>query len=396
MIDDIPAHSEHGPSAAEGWMNCADYIHANRGLPDDQSWEAAEGTAAHWVRNECLTNGVDADEYIGHVQKIGRWEFVWTEDDARLLQYGIDQLRTHKGEFYGEHRVEITEWVGPDSQGRRQFGTLDAALVNADYFLIDDEKWGRGIPVRPERNKQLMIYALAFWWNIGRHVSTATRFILSIDQPRHSGGGGTWETTLDELKAFGEEVRLAADATRQPDPPRTATEKGCQWCRRRNAPGGCGTLDEYVLRLLQMEFEDLDTPPLTLPDGLTPQRRRTLFDHRKMIETWLERNDAELFEIALTGERPGGLKVIEGRKDADRWHAEKTGATPVVEGLLGDSSFTQKLITPLQTAKKIDPESFDWLLVEPLIKRGKRKLTLVPEEDERPAITSSAEFEDLD
>lgn len=387
--DDIPAHSEHGPSSAEGWMNCPDYINANRGLPDDQSWEAAEGTFAHIISDECLTTGTDADEYIGRTETVGQWQFTWTDDDAWLLQIGLDWLRQHTGEFYSEQRVEITEWTGLDSQGRRQYGTLDRALITDEFCIISDLKWGRGVPVRPVRNKQLMIYALAFSRTLD---NPPTRFIIDIDQPRHPGGGGRWETTLDELLAFGEEVRRAADATRQPNPPRIATEKGCMWCRRKNAPGGCGTLDEYVVRLLQMEFEDLDNPPIVMPVGLTPERRRVLFDHRKMIEDWLKRNDAELFEQALTGDRPGGLKVIEGRKDADRF---EKGAEEAVVPILGDSSFTKKLISPTQVAKRIDPDSFDWLLIEPHIRRGKRKLTLVPEDDPRPAITSAAEFDDL-
>ncbi|AOR76517.1 DUF2800 domain-containing protein [Novosphingobium resinovorum] len=391
--DDIPAHSEHGPSSAEGWFNCADYINANRGLPDDQSWEAAEGTFAHIISDECLSDGTDADSYIGRTETVGRWDFTWTEDDAMLLQHGIDWLRSNPGSFYSEQRVEITQWVGLDSHGRRQFGTLDRAVITDEFCIISDLKWGRGVPVRPERNKQLMLYALAFYEAYKPEIRD---FVIHIDQPRHMGGGGRWECTLDDLLAFGEEVRRAADATRQPNPPRTATEKGCMWCRRKNAPGGCGTLDEYVLRLLQMEFDDLDAPALTLPTGLTPERRRTLFDHRKMIETWLERNDAELFERGLAGDPTGGLKIIEGRKDADRWEDEKGAAQIAVTGVLRENCFTQKLISPTQVSKRVHPDSFDWLLIEPHIKRGKRKLTLVPEEDDRPAVTSAAEFEDLD
>lgn len=75
-------------------MTCPGSVRENRGLPDDQSWEAAEGTAAHAILELCLETGTDADGWIGHKQTVGRWEFEWTEDDAMLLQPGIDRIRS--------------------------------------------------------------------------------------------------------------------------------------------------------------------------------------------------------------------------------------------------------------------------------------------------------------
>ncbi|MEG3175802.1 DUF2800 domain-containing protein [Sphingomonas sp. RB3P16] len=399
--DQLPAHSEHSPSSAEGWTNCADYINANQGLPDVSSWEAAEGTAAHWIRNECLTRDMDAFEFIGHIQKIGEWEFQWTADDAMLLQPGINWLRSHGGQFYGEHRVDLTKWLGHDSFGRPQGGTLDGGIVTGpnedDPIIIDDEKWGRGVPVSPVRNKQTMLYALGFWDAIARHKTKSTTFLLSIDQPRHMTGGGKWRVSLAELLAFGEWVKARADATRAPNPPRTASEKGCLWCRRKNAPGGCGTLDAYVLKMLEMEFEDLDEPFLSVPQKVTPDRRRVLIDHTKMITDWLDALYARCMEDALAGMPAGGLKAVLGRKDSDRWIDEKGQATPAVVSVLGAKSFTQKLISPTATAKAVDTDSFDWTLkIEPLIKRGQRKPTLVDISHDLPAIVSGEEFDDLD
>ena len=393
---DLPAHSENSPSAIEGWSTCEDYINANRGLPDDQSWEAAEGTAAHWIRNECMTQGLDADGFIGHIQRVGRWDFEWTEDDAWLTQQGIDWLRSHAGTFYGEHRVDTTPWVGPDSQGRPQGGTLDGAFITDELIIVDDFKYGRGVPVYAERNKQLMLYALAFWHQTARHVTRTTRFLLNIDQPRHAGGGGRWETTLDELLAFGEWVKERAAATRAPNPPRKASVKGCMWCRRKNAPGGCATLDAYVIEQFGMEFEDLDNPPLTMSEGVTPERRRVLIEHRPMIEDWLERMAKNCLADALAGAPTGGLKAVAGTRQRDTWHDEKGAARTAAESVIGDRSFNLRLKTPNQMSKEVSPDSFDWLLIEPHIKRGLKPPVLVPEEDARPAITSGAEFEDLD
>jgi len=393
--DNLPAHSELSPSSADGWTGCAGYINANCGLPDTTSWEAAEGTAAHWIRNECLTNGEFAENYIGHEQQIDQWTFVWTDDDARLLQPGIDRLRAYEGQFFGEHWVDLTEWLGLDSHGRRQGGTLDAGVLLTDgRVCIDDEKWGRGVPVLAKNSKQIRLYALGFGREQGI-TDPATEFILQIDQPRHMGGGGSVTVTWGELLHFGEWIKERAAATRDPDAPRTPGLSQCQWCRRKTAPGGCDTFDQYFLDQLMVDLDDLDEGTVTLPATLTPERRATLLLHRKMIESYLEHLYGAALGDALASLPVGRMKAVEDRKTPDAWHDGKA-TTAVVEPILRAKSFTQKLITPTQMCKLIPQDSFDRLLVEPLIKRGRKTVVLVSEEDPRSAVVTEADLEDLD
>jgi hypothetical protein len=42
------------------------------------------------------------------------------------------------------------------------------------------------------------------------------------------------------------------------NPPRAPSEKGCMFCRRKLAPGGCQPYEEWRLRLLGLRFSDLD------------------------------------------------------------------------------------------------------------------------------------------
>lgn len=395
MIDDHADHAENSPSSSEGWSNCADYINANRGLPDVTSWEAAEGIAAHWIRNECLTNGEFAENYVGHTQTVAGFTFTWTEDDARLLQPGIDRLRAHEGQFFGEHWVDLTEWLGLDSQGRRQGGTLDAGVVCTDgTYIVDDEKWGRGVPVRPKRNKQIQLYALGFGREQGV-TDPATKFVLQIDQPRHMGGGGEWATTWGGLLQFGEQIRAAADATRAPNPPRTAGLTQCQWCRAKTAPGGCATFDQYFLDQLMVGLDDLDSGEITMTTLLTPERRATLLLHRKMIETHLEHLYGQALTDALSGNPVGPMKAVLDRKNPDAW-SDGAAATAAVQPILGAKSYTQKLKTPNQVCTAIPKDSLDRLLIEPLIRRGKKSVVLVSEDDPRSAVVTDHDLDDLD
>lgn len=391
--DTGPAHAKLSPSSANGWMTCPDYPNANEGLDDTSSEAAAEGTYAHEISDLCLTYGFEAYDFIGQTREVEGYTFTWDEDDAELLQQGIELTRSYQGRFYGEHRVNLSEWLGPN-----QFGTLDRGVITDDVIRIIDLKWGRGIPVSPVENKQLRIYALGFWQNIARHVTSATRFSIEIDQPRCAGGGGIWETTLEDLLRFGEEARAAAEATRQPDPPRVASASGCLWCKRRSAPGGCEEFDRFNLDLVSMKFEDLDdedAPELPSPIRMSPARRSYVLQHRQMFEKWLDGLHASCMTDALAGHATDGLKAVEGRKSPDKWVEDRDAVAASLVPLLGDKSFTKKLITPSQVAKTLKPDEVKAL--DSLIIRGVKKPILVPEADARPALsTAQSKFDDDD
>lgn len=392
----MTAHAKLSPSSADRWMVCAGSVAAEEGLPDETNELAAEGTFAHMISEDCLALGLDPYDFIGHRARIEGFSFEWDEDDADKLAFGIAQIRAFEGEFYGEHRVDLSKWLGPD-----QFGTLDRAVVGPELIVIGDLKWGRGIPVSPIENRQLSLYALGFWWNVARHVSKATEFLIIIDQPRCSSGGGEWRTTLEELLKFADEATAAAARTLDPAAERTASAKGCTFCKRREAPGGCPTFDAFMLEVLGKEFDDLDDEiliggPMELPVVITPERRSYILDNRKLVEAWLDRLYAQALDDALHGRPCGGKKAVDGRKSPDKWKdLDKADAALVPQ--FGEGRFNHKLKTPTQVLKELKLKDFPDELEE-LVERGQRKAALVSERDARPALLINLEqmFDDLD
>lgn len=391
----MSSHAELSPSSASIWMNCAGSINAQRGLPDETTEFAAEGTFAHLISEMCLDLGLDPYDFIGHRAVIEGYSFEWDEEDADHLAFGIEQIRSFDGRFYGEHQVDLSHWLGPN-----QFGTLDRAVVGDDLIVVSDLKFGRGLPVSPVENKQLMLYSLGFHHNIARHVSHATDFLIIIDQPRCNGGGGEWRTTLADLERFGEEARVAAELTKDPSAPLKAGEH-CKWCKRRSAPGGCPTFDTFMVGLLAAQFDDLDDniliggTPLELPVVMTPERRSYVLDNRKLIENWLDTLHAQALDDALHGRPCGGKKAVEGRKSPDKWK-DLNAIDAALLPLLGDDRFNRKIKTPTQVSKELKIE--DCPDIDALIQRGTRKPALVSEQDARPAMLTNLEqmFDDLD
>lgn len=394
----MSAHATRSPSAAESWMTCPDFPNAVAGLPNESSEFAAEGTAAHSISDDCLALGLDAYDFIGSKLTVteqdeehgidNSWTFEWTEEDAEQLQYGIDEVRALGGEFFGEHRVDLSEIMGIENQ----FGTLDRGVISEDLIVINDLKWGRGIPVSPVRNKQLMIYGLGFWKNIARHRTDAKEFLFMIDQPRCPGGGGQWRCSLDEMLAFADEVKAAAIRTTMPNPPRIASEKGCFWCARRQQPpteegavSGCKAYDDFNMDMLGSKLDEIVLEDqFVAPSPLSLERRSWIVRHKKVIETWLEHLHTATITDGLNGDPIPGFKVVDGRRGHKKWIDEKK-AEIWLDLFLGNKVFTKKLISPAQAIKKLKVGDRRMIGDSDLSQQGQPKPILVDEEDARPA-----------
>jgi hypothetical protein len=380
------AHAKLSPSGASIWMNCPGSIAAQEGLPDETSEFAAEGTRAHEISDLCLTIGLSPYDFVGSTATVEGFTFTWTEEDADFLVVGIDEILSLGGEFFGERRVDLTTWLGPD-----QFGTLDRGILLSDEVIVNDLKYGRGVPVSPVENKQLRLYALGFiQQELGGNLPRDFRVRIVIDQPRCSGGGGEWVTTYGDLLAFGEEARAAAERTRDPNAPRIAGEH-CTFCRARKA--GCPTFDAFAADLIDAKFDDLTEPP-ALPTVMTPERRAYVLQHRKLVEDWFDILHAQALDDATRGLPCGGLKAVEGRKTPDKWH-DIERADAALAPLLGEARFTKKVRSPTQILKELPTEHRS--TIEPLVCRGVKKPVLVSEQDARPALlTLEQKFEEVE
>lgn len=413
-MSDPAAHAKLSPSSASGLANCPAFPDVQEQYINEDNEAAAEGTAAHAISDFCLTHGFDAYDMIGTVTRIvgkvrktirdssGKlvktneveekvFTFTWTEDDADYLQPGLDWIREQPGQFFGEFRVDLSRWLGLN-----QFGTMDRVILSPQLLIISDLKWGRGIPVSPIGNKQLRLYALGAWLAHASHITDrAFPVLIDIDQPRNQAGGGQWRITLGELLDFGDEIREAATRTRVANPPRIPTKDGCTWCL---GVDDCDPYQKWMLEFLGMDsFEDLDDlDDLDLPEpaAFTPQRRRVILEHKPMIIKWLESVHSSLFQSAMNGGDTAGLKLVDGRKNPDKWRDAKAAET-ALSARIGAKCFTKKLITPTQAGKAISSEDWKPIYSEHVIV-GKRKPTLVDEADDRPAIESFTDAEDFD
>ena len=401
----MSAHARLSPSAATRWFTCPrsvllieQLIAEGRINPSRSSGAADEGTAAHQIRADCLDLGLDPWDFVGTSLTINGVSYPCDEEMAAYLQPGIDWVREQPGDLIVEHRVDLGHWMPG------QFGTLDTAIIDRERrkAVTKDLKYGAGVPVSPVDSKQLQIYSLGVVenFNLWKVVDS---FDIVIDQPR-CGGMKFWSVNMDDLLAFGEELRVAAKRTEDPDAPLVASEEGCRFCPVKDLPEGCDAYTAWMLDIAGLDdLDDLtDEPKLPDPSKITPARRWYIVQHAHLVTKFLAKLHADSMEAAEAGTPDPGSKLVTGQRGNRKWRNPER-AERIMKISLGDDAYTRKVIPLTQAEKALAPgrkkvgNARAWNLLNKLITQDDGRPILVPASDPRNAIPSlTAGLDDLD
>lgn len=393
-------------------------------MPDSFNEAAAYGTAGHLLAATCLQNGKDADFYLGQrieVSPTKAWfmiplqnsvsytmEFAIDIDMVAWVQTYIDAIRMKAagGSMYVERKLNTSPIIGVDDQ----FGTSDAVIVNQRVLYVDDLKSGVRKRIFVRKTRQLVLYALAAYEELSM-VEDIDEVCLTIHQPRLDHVD-EWSMPVDELLAMAEQFAEAAQDALSDTPTVVPGESQCEWCRAKAAHNDDGSLRcqahaAFVEQTIDAAFEVLD--------GLDPKKdaRPMVTDLANdstlafeeayaavpMIEAWC----SAMHEQALASAMAGDLtryKAVSGRKGNRTW-GDDTKAEAAMKGarLRKEEMFSMKLITPPQAEKLLAKEKPKvWKRLEAMVVQPDGKPTVVPIDDERPALSNkqeAAEFDDL-
>ena len=142
-----------------------------------------------WLRLS-LTPGVGNESARKLLAAFGPPDRIFAQTESALRQVVSATQARHllnTPDGWAELNRETWEWL----QSTHAQGVVHAVVTLGD---TDYPASLLRIPDPP-----LMLYALGFWWNVARHVSKATQFLIRIDQPRCAGGGGEWRISLEDL-----------------------------------------------------------------------------------------------------------------------------------------------------------------------------------------------------
>ena len=400
-------HAIWSPSAATKNMACPGAIAMEQGEIDQESEFAAEGTAAHTLAADCLVEKKDADEYIGRVIKVGdKFSFTVDHDMAENVQTYVDNIRAKVKEFLlrgaksvevlVEVRVNFSKFVGIEDQ----FGTSDVVLLaewpgDYDEIHVADLKFGRGVIVYAERNKQMMHYALGSYDQFAA-IGDYGKFSMAIHQPRLNHMD-EWECDLDTLLSFGHEIARAAgkafevrkmlNAGGDIEPFLNPTEDGCRWCK---AKAKCPALAKHVAQEVFDDFSVFDDTAGELPEIIVKRDPELLNRQMKatgIVEDWIAAVRAAVEQELFAGTDIPDYKLVMGKQGNRAWtdaaEAEKKLKHMRIKQ---EDMYSFKLLSPTVMEKFMKSTPKRWAQLIALIGRRPPVPSVAPKSDKREAL----------
>lgn len=264
------------------------------------------------------------------------------------------------------------------------FGTADAIIVSDDYIDVIDFKYGKGVKVDAYQNTQMMIYALGAY-DLYSLTYNIKRVRMTIIQPRLDNLSH-YEMTIPELLGWADKVlhpaALAAyngQGEQQPG----------AWCRFCKIKSICRKLADV----------SIDTPT-KYSDAHTISAETLAHEVLPLIDTiksWCSSVEEHALNLALSGTRIEGYKVVEGRSNRRISDKDK------VESILFRAGFERKefikpseLISITDLEKLVGKKNFSALCGE-YITKPHGKPTLVVESDKRPPYDGAkADFDGIE
>ncbi|GAA0763774.1 DUF2800 domain-containing protein [Clostridium sartagoforme] len=368
------AHAMLSASGASRWMACTPSARLEQQFENKTSDYAAEGTLAHELGELKLRKeleGLSTRSFNSKVKKIQENK-LYTADMPDYVDMYVETCLERVSEakattpdalFKIEQRLDFSEWV-PEG-----FGTGDFVIIADGTMEVCDLKYGKGVPVSANNNKQMMLYALgaisefSFLYDI-------EKVRMTIIQPRLDNIS-TFEVTVEDLLKWAEEyVKPKAELAIKGEGEFCAGDH-CKFCR---AKAVCRARAEKNLELAKYEFEK----PTTMDNNDIAY----VLSKVDELVSWASDVKEYALEEALKGEEFEGYKVVEGRSNR-KWSSEDDVAKVLIgQGFLENIIYTKKLtgITNMESA--IGKKEVQRLLGDYIIKPV-GKPTLVPVADKR-------------
>lgn len=287
-------HALLSPSGMPAAIRCLAKPHRERGLPDQSSSFADEGTAAHFLMEQCLLENKDAKDFQGlRIQvKDGVTEFHTSGqypvglDMIGPMQKALDYVRAvaDGATIYTEQKLSIAHITGEhwhkvtgavcfkndagqfidfdtgdiyvEDDVEQATGTTDVWIIKGSVAHSLDLKWGMGVQVFAKDNEQQEMYTDAGLQEFD-FVGEVEEIHLHILQPRLQH--------FDEAKLTRAELDARIDLIRKASKeiaftpgemlPAVPGEKQCRFCK---ASATCAERTAHTMGLIVGEFVDLE------------------------------------------------------------------------------------------------------------------------------------------
>ena len=425
-------HAKLGPSSTERWMNCPGSVPLSEGLLDESSRYAAEGTAAHFLAAYCLTSKTEPEDYKGReillcVTPDGEHfeafcpvgnnslitdQFMVEDEMVRAIDTYVSDIRrvalAVNGDLHVEQRLSISHLTKEEDAA----GTSDVVICAPDKLIVVDLKYGQGVRVEAEGNKQLLMYAAAAYEKFGL-IYDFKSVQLVIHQPRLDAVS-EYSYSLEELEQFTQSVKVSVENVTKAVEAYEAgaedfseylhpSEDACRWCK---AKAICPALADRVSQELGEMFEDLSEAQKTEEgvkarvESIDVEALSLKAKSIELIEMFCKAVRGKVESLLLLGIAVPDFKLVQGKKGHRTWkNAEEAEAMMRSMRLKEAEMYNRKLISPTDADKLLKKDSPKrWQRIVPLIEQRVGSPSVAPMSDKREALTMTHvadEMEDL-
>jgi Protein of unknown function (DUF2800) len=401
-------HSRFGGSSASRWMNCAGSVALLDTVPAKPDGPyAAEGTAAHFVAEQCLKENLPAAHFLDYLYTRSGVHITVTEDMAKAVQVYLDEVNrevtaTRDAELRVEQGFELD--IATADPGE-VFGTNDAMVYHPETgrLRIFDYKHGVGVSVSAEENAQLKFYAAGAVFS--RPEWRIAEVILTIVQPRARDNESPedavrdWSFTVPDLLDFLGEVETAIGRARAPTFRESSFKTGA-WCRWCDAAAVCPAKEAEALAAATLDYADVTlvaASSLPQPKELDVERLSAVVAGIGIISAWQAQCQEYLEGLVLSGVEVPGWKAVEKIGRA-KWIEDPQKVASYMEMMFGIEAaqiMPPKLVTiteaeKLMKAAGASKDDIDTFKLAHTIKESSG-LTLAPASDRRPSVNAAAE-----
>lgn len=288
------AHALLSPSGMPAAIRCLAKPHRERGLPDQSSSFADEGTAAHFLMEQCLLENKDAKHFQGlRIQvKDGVTEFHTSGqytvglDMIGPMQKALDYVRAvaDGATIYTEQKLSIAHITGEhwhkvtgavcfkndagqyvdfdngelytEDEVEPATGTTDVWIIKGSVAHSIDLKWGMGVQVFAKDNEQQEMYTDAGLQEFD-FLGEVEEIHLHILQPRlqhfdeHAMSRAELDGRIELIRQASKRIAFTPGEML----PATPGEKQCKFCKR---AATCNERTDHTMELIVGEFVDLD------------------------------------------------------------------------------------------------------------------------------------------
>ena len=374
-ILDMSGHAVLGPSSASRWMACTPSARLELTYPDTSGPAAEEGTLAHELGemiiqyHNKLIKKVEYKEAVERIEANPMFNADMqghAEDYASFVaeKFAEARKRTKDAVLQVEAKLNLTDYV-PEG-----FGTGDAVIIADGVMDIIDLKYGKGVMVFCENNKQMMLYSLGALreYDFMYDIHTVR---MTIYQPRLDNIS-SFEMSVSDLRKWAVEELIPRAALAFDGVGEFVPGTPCHFCK---AKVQCRALAEENLKIAKYDFAD----GVLLED----HEISDILTRAKAFVNWIGSiEDFALSQAIEKGKKWDGFKLVEGRSNRCYADQTKVADTLLANGYKEDVIYTKSLLGITAMEKTITKKTFSELLDGLLIKPP-GKPTLVPATDKR-------------